>query len=612
MSSSDIFDVLNIKPKTTSPNGETLASQQSSSPGLGTKNTHTTPLHGSISSSTIKANVPKPQVTGIQRELYNLLGENQPPVMIQPANRFKEKMTGKPSPWTYVEFWSNDKEDPKKRIKLRHWVKGSKELVGNTPQASSFSKFNQHLTLPQFTREEYDAFMEVARERNNVKTPNTSNQSPTPQKNDKATDNTTANKKVDIESKDTTDPSRQVAKKEDGSGTTHETVDQKDSTNTQSTLSSEDNNPGDKADKIMELKDPKVTELEEDWSFDEVDYLFQLCRKYDLRWFIIYDRYQFDTFKHRTLEDLKAKFYEMCQNYFAARNSNDPLLQSLNYEKEKEMERKQYLQRLLSRSAAEIAEEEALIIESKKFEMAAKKTLNERESLLRLLDSPNSDQDVSQYMSSQGISQLYSNLLADKSRKRKNDSTIPENPWMKQQQQFAQQKQRLQQLHEKRHSESSQSISSSISNAQKAEGTKESSLMSPAAGNGAIDSISPRKTKKQKQELQNAIKRKSEAEYAEHLLKNFTAEEKKSLGVIAHGEKLSPGVYLRSTKISTFKPALQNKVVAILQELGLPTRPSMPSYDVIQIQEKLLRQIVTLLELKKQLDKTSAEHAIRK
>ena len=224
-------------------------------------------------------------------------------------------------------------------------------------------------------------------------------------------------------------------------------------------------------------------------------------------------------------------------------------------------------------------------------------------------------------MTSQGISQLYNTLLTDKTRKRKHDSSIPENPWMKQQQQFAQQKQRLQQLHEKKRSEPSQPISrtATVSKSLSAETPELSTNHTNSNSNGVdtgiatpvLSSASPRKTKKQKLELQNSIRRKNEAQYVEHLLKNFTEEEKKSLGVIAHGEKLYPGVYLRGTKISTFKPALQNKVIAILQELGLPMRPAMPSYDVVQVQEKLLKQIVKLLDLKKQIDKLDAEKAVK-
>ncbi|CCK70087.1 Swc4p KNAG_0D03400 [Huiozyma naganishii CBS 8797] len=475
MSSNDVFDVLNINKKSSTP--------------------VPAPSAGNLAGVAGSTNKPKPQVTGMQRELYSLLGENQPPVMVaQTSSRFKEKLAGKPSPWSKTDFFNARKDNPYK-LTFQHWMKGSKELLGDEPQESTFLKFDQHFTLPTFTKEEYDEFMK-------------------PQN--------------------------------DSSSNTEEN--------------------------------------ENRWSFEEVDYLMQLCKKYDLRWFVIEDRYNFGE-SVRSLEDLKEQFYEVCRRYFENKGPAMPLLKSLTFDKSKETDRKAYLQRLLSRSAAEIAEEEALIIESRKFEMAAKKTLNDRESLLRLLDSPNSNKSVVQYMTSQGMSLLYSNMLNDKSKKRKHEAGVPENPWMKQQQQFAQQKQQLQQLHEKK--------------------------LTAEQGTDSGSEQSPRKTKRQKQELQNAIKRKSEAQYAEYLLQSFTMEERKNLGVIAHGEKLSPGVFLRSTKISTFKPALQNKVSSTMQELGLPLRPAMPSYDVVQKEEELLKAIVSLLELKKQLDKLEAEKAIR-
>ncbi|GAV55825.1 hypothetical protein ZYGR_0AY02180 [Zygosaccharomyces rouxii] len=475
MSSSDILDVLNIQQKSKS-HGNSVSPPPTASASKASK-------------------APRPQVTGMQRELYNLLGENQPPIVVQPASKFKNKLTttSKPSPWTNAAFKAND------HLNLHHWVKGSKELVGEEVKESSYTKFNIHLRIPTFDEETYRSFMNVS---------NNSNEEP-------------------------------VKKEDSGSP-------------------SKDDN--------------------DDWEYQEVDYLFQLCRKYDLRWFVIQDRYNYG--KSRTLEELKEKFYKVCQQYFVSKSPNDPLLSSLDFPKEKELERKKYLQRLLSRSAAEIAEEEALIVESRKFEMAAKKTLNERESLLRLLDSPNSDQSVSQYLTSQGMSQLYGSLLSDKSRKRKHESTVPENPWMKRQQLFALQRQQLQQIQDKKQE--------------------------------SQDNNQLKKTKRQKQEMQTAIKRKAETVYAEHLLENFSADERKSLGVMAHGEKLPPGVYLRSSKISTFKPALQSKVAAMLQELGLSVRPAMPSYDVVQRHEELLKRIATLVDLKKHLDKLEAEKAITK
>ncbi|QLQ80468.1 hypothetical protein HG537_0D04680 [Torulaspora globosa] len=472
MSSSDIFDVLNIQ-------------QRSKSPGSTGSPTPTGSGNG---------NRGRPPVIGMKRELYSLLGENQPPVVIEPSSKFKEKLSAitKPSAWTNAPFRANSK------LVLHHWVKGTKESVGTEPQESQYAKLNVHLTIPKFNKEEYETFMAKTNEQD---------------------------------------------------------VADQGVTSATSTESSS-----------------------EPWSFDEVEYLFNLCRRYDMKWFVIHDRYSFD--KPRSLEDLKEKFYQVCRKYFSTNSPNDPIMENLNYPREKEIERKKYLQRLLARSAAEIAEEEALIIESRKFEMAAKKTLNERESLLRLLDSPNSDQSVSQYMTSQGISQLYGSLLSDKSKKRKHNSNVPENPWMKQQQQFAQQRQQLQQLQDKR--QDGQEVGS------------------------------PRKTKKQKQEIQTAMKRKAESVYAEHLLKNFSPEERDALGVVTHGDKLPPGVYLRSSKISTFKPALQNKVVAILQELNLPIRPAMPTTKVIDRHEELLKRITTLVDLKKHLDKLEAEKAIAK
>ncbi|KAL3237754.1 Swc4p [Nakaseomyces bracarensis] len=507
MSSSDIFDVLNIK-------------QKSSSPTLGTP-------------TASKAN--KPQLTGMKRELYNLLGDNAAPVVIQGSNKFKDKLATnvKPSPWTLAEFQANE------YVSLKHWVKGSKELIGSEPHDSQFHKYDVHLSIPEFTETEYQSFMTI------------------PAK----------------------DP-----KDENGS-----------------------------EDKTKSTSNENRTKQEDDWNFEEIEYLFKLCKSYDLRWFVIYDRYEYND-TNRTLEELKGKFYEVTKNYFRWKKPDDPMLQTLNYSAQKEAQRKIYLERLLSRSAAEIAEEEALIIESRKFEMAAKKTLIERENLLRLLDSPQSDVSVAHYLTSNGMSQLYNTLLADKTRKRKIDSNnIPENPWMKQQNHFAQQRQQMQQMQQRKQEKETQEAANVVKSGPATTVTATSSsstVPTSEVSNSSTAVSSPKKTKKQKLEMQTALKRKSESEYAEHLLQNFNKEERKALGVVAHGEKLTPGVFLRSTKVSTFKPALQNKVSSTLQELEIPARPVMPTLEVMQEYDSLVKKIVTLLDIKKQLDKLEAAKQI--
>ena len=45
-----------------------------------------------------------------------------------------------------------------------------------------------------------------------------------------------------------------------------------------------------------------------DWDKDETDYLFDLCRKYDIRWTITHDRYNWKD-KTRTMEVKKFTIY---------------------------------------------------------------------------------------------------------------------------------------------------------------------------------------------------------------------------------------------------------------------------------------------------------------
>ena len=593
MSTSDLFDVLNIqqKPKTPTKTAQTQASQE-------------TQQH--------------PRTTGLQRELYSLLGDSQPPILIQKehgnifgtngnVNVFKERLSSinnRVTPWTYAEF----KPTERSRIRLRHWVRaaGRKEKkkksdneeniddnvnAGDTSEVevevSEFAKFDQKLSIPSFTEEEYTKFME-------------------PKASNDGGDQSLSN--VD----DNTTQEREESKS-----------DQKDGNNDSKPVVNND------------------TEVETPWTYEEVKYLFDLCRRYDLRWYIISDRYDFKDVT-RSLEDLKSKFYEVSKRYFQSKNVADPILTSLDFPYKREVERKLYLERLLSRSAAEIAEEEALIIEAKKFEMVAKRILDERESMLDLLDSPNPTQSVAQYMTSSGITQLYNSLLSNKSKRRKYDGVIPENPWMKQQRQ-------------QEHAQMETSSKSGAPGTQSQTGPKSqtksrsqlrnkasvpletgttttkttntntpssSPLPSPpltttstSTSSTKADTAPPstnttRLTKKQRLERQTALKRKTEAAYVEQLLQNFNAEERQALGVTAHGEKLTPGVFLRSSRISTFKPALQNRVETVLHELKLPVRPAMPSQRVVQQHEQLLRRILTLLDLKRQLDKLGAVSAI--
>nr|CAG8631218.1 8983_t:CDS:2 [Entrophospora candida] len=139
----------------------------------------------------------------------------------------------------------------------------------------------------------------------------------------------------------------------------------------------------------------KVSNIEDqdrDWSKEETDYLFDMCRKYDLRFIIIHDRYDFPN-KIRTIEDLKERYYSVCKKILQIRptqpgnNQQDKgAIIALNtYDKVKEEKRKKNLRHLYNRSSKQIAEEESLLKEYGHIEQIEKKIRKESESLAKLL-----------------------------------------------------------------------------------------------------------------------------------------------------------------------------------------------------------------------------------
>jgi hypothetical protein len=51
-----------------------------------------------------------------------------------------------------------------------------------------------------------------------------------------------------------------------------------------------------------------------------------MCRKFDLRFFVIADRYQFidgEIIRERSLEDIKERYYQVCQRLARSRNTTE-------------------------------------------------------------------------------------------------------------------------------------------------------------------------------------------------------------------------------------------------------------------------------------------------
>ncbi|ODV89777.1 hypothetical protein CANCADRAFT_58621 [Tortispora caseinolytica NRRL Y-17796] len=171
---------------------------------------------------------------------------------------------------------------------------------------------------------------------------------------------------------------------------------------------------------------------QEGWSIDETKKLLALCSEYDLRWVVIFDRWtDEDTENPRKIEDLQERYYYVRQKLLEMKTTGSAwtadqlsLYNQLDYPKEKEIARKEYLEGLMHRTPAEVTEEEALLVEARKLEAAMKRMNEEREELLRLLDSPEAAGSIAKYSTSQGVTTLAANLMQQgQNKKKKVEST---------------------------------------------------------------------------------------------------------------------------------------------------------------------------------------------
>jgi len=196
----------------------------------------------------------------------------------------------------------------------------------------------------------------------------------------------------------------------------------------------------------------------EDWSREETDYLFGVVRDYSYRWAVIWDRYDYQPAdkshltqeavngndasqalaalpfappKTRTVEDLKARFYDISAKLMKLRipemqmdADQYALYETLSkFDPGLERNRKNLAAALMNRNMDEVKEEEFLLTELQRINMAANRLDAEREELRARLDSPISNSQVqaglASFTSSQALQALFSQLFQqDRSKKR--------------------------------------------------------------------------------------------------------------------------------------------------------------------------------------------------
>lgn len=192
----------------------------------------------------------------------------------------------------------------------------------------------------------------------------------------------------------------------------------------------------------------RVSLENDDWTKEETDYLMDMASDFDLRWTIIWDRYEWTpaatngetdadgdegkaivpAARPRSMEDLKARYYEVAAKMMAAHKPVQYMTQQeyslhelmAQFNPKQEKLRKEFAMTTLSRSKEEAREEESLLLETKRILARSERFNEERRELYNRLDYPRAEADISSFKSSAGLQTLLQNLMSvDKSKKRK-------------------------------------------------------------------------------------------------------------------------------------------------------------------------------------------------
>ncbi|KAI5855053.1 hypothetical protein GGS23DRAFT_619027 [Durotheca rogersii] len=352
-----------------------------------------------------------------------------------------------------------------------------------------------------------------------------------------------------------------------------------------------------------------------EWTKDETDYLFDLARDFDLRWPLIWDRYEYEpklpdnlangdrssgtepntamvsASKVRTMEDLKARYYEVAAKMMAVQKPVQYMTQAefalhevmANFNPISEAHRKKFAADALTRSRDEAHEEELLLVEVRRIVARQEKFNQERRELYNRLEYPHTEQDINAFKSSAGLQTLLQNLMnVDKSKKRKslleaNGSNTP----------------------------TSAHPSNNLSGHGNPTPTTETRRESIAASStGHRDSMGgtdrpERPAKKGAQPERRKL-----------------GEQEERLYGVSHHDRLPSGPtfrYERINKILTTKSHAQHqRITNTLAELDIPSRLNMPTRAVVEEMERLLNSIGILLDMRKMNDKIDAEIRLEK
>ncbi|KAL1612273.1 swr complex subunit [Paraconiothyrium brasiliense] len=338
----------------------------------------------------------------------------------------------------------------------------------------------------------------------------------------------------------------------------------------------------------------------DDWSREETDYLFEVVKDYSYRWAVIWDRYDYQPAnkshltqetvngdasqalaalpfappKQRTVEDLKARFYHISAKLMKLRipemqmdAEQYTLYETLSkFNPELEGNRKLLAAALMNRSMDEVKEEEFLLAELQRINMAANRLDAEREELRARLEHPSANQQVSaglaSFTSSQALQALFSQLFAqDRSKKRASGgATGPSR------------------------------ISLNTNDL----------IQTPSSANAQLSAAARRQSMATNQSAQTPIR-------------TLSPQQEYRYNVSTH-DRLTSGVTFGSDKLLKMRQAKSNvqtqKIAAALAELGVSEVISLPTSKVSEVFEQLIGKVSKLLDVRKVREKEEGESRV--
>ncbi|XP_013418999.1 DNA methyltransferase 1-associated protein 1 isoform X2 [Lingula anatina] len=132
---------------------------------------------------------------------------------------------------------------------------------------------------------------------------------------------------------------------------------------------------------------------DENWSRQETDHLFDLCKRFSLRFIVVHDRWDRVKFPNRSVEDLKERFYGIWNTLTKVRAAHGTEPRIRIFDADHERKRKEQLIKLFNRDPEQVKEEEQLLQELKKIELRKKEREKKTQDLQKLITAADSNME---------------------------------------------------------------------------------------------------------------------------------------------------------------------------------------------------------------------------